>query len=69
MCYACIYQRMTETELKNKLLETGIFIDNEWLDKYVELVVSNQGTSYTRFKTQNHHIIPVCVTIETEVLK
>ncbi len=60
MCYACIYQRMTETELKNKLLETGIFIDNEWLDKYVELVVSNQGTSYTRFKTQNHHIIPVC---------
>ena len=60
MCYACIYQRMNKTELKNKLLETGIFIDNEWFDKYLDLVINNDNKESERFRTQRHHIIPSC---------
>lgn len=60
MCYACIYQRMTKVELKSKLLSTGIFVDNEWLDKYVDLIITNQDTVEAKFKTQCHHVIPSC---------
>ena len=45
-------------ELKKKLLSTDIFIDNIYLDKYVELIIAN----LTRLKepkiTQKHHILP-----------
>lgn len=44
--------------LKQKLLELGIVKDNEWLDKYVELIESNRETKAEKFKTQKHHIIP-----------
>lgn len=44
--------------LKNKLLNTGIVIDNEYLDKYVNIIISNLNLPKIKFKTQNHHIIP-----------
>lgn len=41
--------------LKQKLLDTGYFIDNEWLEKYLTLVVDVPVSfSYT----EKHHIIP-----------
>lgn len=46
--------------LKVRLLSTGVFIDNEYLDKYVELVESNYDTKSESYKTQSHHIIPKC---------
>jgi hypothetical protein len=42
--------------LKQKLLSTNYFIDNNYLDQYVELV--SQPTEKAAFKTQSHHIIP-----------
>ena len=47
-------------ELKNKLLETGIFIDNEYLDLYCELINNNRNTVKEKHRTQCHHIIPRC---------
>ena len=44
--------------LKEKLLEIGLCIDNEYLDKYVELIKSNRETKREKFKTQKHHIVP-----------
>jgi len=44
--------------LKEKLLDIGLCIDNEYLDKYVELIESNRETKREKFKTQKHHIIP-----------
>lgn len=46
--------------LKQKLLDLNIFEDNEYLDKYVELIESNRETKKERFKTDKHHIIPRC---------
>ena len=41
--------------LKQKLLDTGYFIDNEWLEKYLTLVVDVPVSfSYT----EKHHVIP-----------
>ena len=45
-------------ELKTKLLDTNLFIDNEWLDKYVDLVLNNE-VKQEKFKTQKHHILQV----------
>ena len=44
--------------LKEKLLSLGIVENNEYLDKYVELIESNRETKREKFKTQKHHIIP-----------
>lgn len=44
--------------LKEKLLNTELFIDNEYLDKYVELIENNKETEKQKCKTQRHHIIP-----------
>ena len=46
--------------LKNKLLSLDVFLDNEYLDKYIELVESNFYTKRETKKTQSHHIIPKC---------
>lgn len=46
--------------LKEKLLTLNIFDNNEYLDKYCELIESNRDTKREKFKTQRHHIIPVC---------
>lgn len=43
------------TNLKQKLLDTGYFINNEWLEKYLALVVDVPVSfSYT----EKHHVIP-----------
>lgn len=46
--------------VKEKLLQLNIFVDNEYLDKYVELIQANLDTCYTKHKTQKHHVIPRC---------
>lgn len=43
---------------KEALLKTGYFVDNEYLDMYVDLVYKNRDTRYIRNATNNHHIIP-----------
>lgn len=45
-------------KLKIKLLNTGYFKDNEYLDKYCDLIFSNLETKYEKGKTQKHYIIP-----------
>lgn len=44
--------------LKEKLLLLELVIDNEYLDKYCELIENNRNTKKEKFKTQKHHIIP-----------
>lgn len=43
--------------MKQKLLETNLFIDNEYFEKYIELIVNNR-VAYSKGKTNRHHIIP-----------
>lgn len=51
---------MTNIELKNILLSLNIFIDNIYLDFYCSLIINNLNTLKEKYKTQSHHIIPVC---------
>ena len=44
-------------ELKNKLLATGYFIENEALYEYIMLISTNKTTE-PNYNTQTHHIIP-----------
>lgn len=43
-------------KLKEKLLNTGYFIDNEWLDKYCGLIEDNKDIVKDK-NTQKHHIL------------
>ena len=43
--------------MKNLLLKTGYFLDNDWLDKYVELLSKQTNIGYT----EKHHFIPVSI--------
>jgi len=45
-------------ELKSKLLRLNVFIDNNYLNKYIELCLNNINTVKIKFKTERHHIIP-----------
>ena len=45
-------------KVKSKLLELG-YIDNEWLDKYLEMLEANLSNKRDRQRTQEHHAIPV----------
>lgn len=47
------------TNLKEKLLNTSCFIDNEWLDKYIALIISAIKNKNTEV-FECHHIIPFC---------
>ena len=49
---------MIVQELKIKILATNYFIDNEYLDKYCELIFNNLERRREKYKTQRHHIIP-----------
>lgn len=54
--------------LKEKLLETNYFIDNTWLDKYIDLI--NQGTLTKAVDNyESHHIIPFCYFVKILNLK
>lgn len=44
--------------LVNILLETDLFIYNNYFKNYVELILNNLTTQFERSKTQQHHIIP-----------
>ena len=44
--------------LKKVLLNLGLVVDNEYLDKYCELIRKNKRTKPKKYKTQRHHIIP-----------
>lgn len=44
--------------LREKLLSLDIFVENEYFDKYIDLVKSNENTPVQKYKTQRHHIIP-----------
>ena len=46
------------TKVKTRLIELG-YIDNEWLDKYLEIIEANLETKRNRTSTQAHHAIPV----------
>lgn len=46
-------------KLKEDLLSTGFFLDNQYLDEYVELVLNNLDTIKVIGVTQEHHVIPV----------
>lgn len=48
-------------DIKTTLLDTQVFIDNEYLDKYTNLILANKDTISTKYVTQKHHIIPVNV--------
>ena len=44
--------------LKEKLLNLGLVKDNQYLDRYIELIEKNKETKKEKFKTNKHHIIP-----------
>lgn len=46
------------TKVKTRLIELG-YIDNEWLDRYLEIIEANLETKINRTSTQAHHAIPV----------
>ena len=50
---------MINNELKNILLDTGYFEDNEYLTAYVELV--SKDTTDTSSYSEKHHVIPVAI--------
>lgn len=49
---------ITKEILRKRLLDTDNFLDNEWLDKYIDLIISNIDTEKVKFKTHRHHILP-----------
>ena len=48
-------------DLKQKLLALAIVEDNEYLDKYISIIITNYKTARTKYKTQKHHIVPRAV--------
>ena len=49
---------ITFNELKTFLLKTQLFIDNEYLNKYINLIVDS-GSSARAEYTEKHHVLPV----------
>ena len=49
---------MEKQLIVNLLLETGLFIENQYIYKYADLITDNLNTEYIAKKTQQHHIIP-----------
>lgn len=45
-------------DLKDKLLQTGYFEDNEYLELYIKLMIVNKNRLYLKKSTNKHHIIP-----------
>ena len=48
---------MKET-LKNYLLNTTLFTDNDFLENYCELIINNLDNKKIKNITQVHHILP-----------
>lgn len=49
---------MSFSDLRDYLLSFDIFVDNEYFDKYLNLVFANLNTKREKFLTASHHIIP-----------
>ena len=47
----------TFTETKQRLMSAG-YVDNEYLDAYVGIIMQNKYTPVIKWKTQKHHILP-----------
>lgn len=47
-------------DIKEKLLNLGIIENNDYFEKYLQLIISNAETKKQKYKTQRHHIIPKC---------
>ena len=47
--------------LKEKLLNTALFLDNEALQSYINLITENKFNQLQKGKTQKHHIFPKCL--------
>lgn len=45
--------------IREKMLSTGLFEENDFFNKYCDLIERNETTKKQRCKTQRHHIIPV----------
>lgn len=48
---------MESQKIKEKLLKTNCFEDNEYLNKYCELIINNLSTKKEKHKTNSHHIL------------
>lgn len=48
----------TEESIKLFLLKTDLFVENEYFQKYVKLLLDNVLLSPIKFKTEAHHAIP-----------
>ena len=46
--------------LRKTLVDYNICEENEYLDKYVQLVTNNLLTKQVIYETEAHHVIPVC---------
>lgn len=53
-------------KLKKLLLDTGLVIDNQYLDEYIELILNNYSSAKIKNITQEHHSIPVCCYVVEE---
>lgn len=47
--------------IKEKLLETGLIQNNEYLSQYVQLITDNLFTLKQKGRTQLHHVFPRCL--------
>lgn len=50
---------LKQTELKQKLITTGYFVDNEYLNRYLDLVYNHEINP--AHYSENHHVIPVAL--------
>jgi hypothetical protein len=46
--------------LREKLLNTSLFVDNTFFQSYVDLIEKNISNNRQKSKTQKHHIFPKC---------
>lgn len=44
--------------IKEKMLSSGCFEDNQYLTFYLQLIKQNENTKVQKFKTNKHHILP-----------
>lgn len=47
-------------DLRKTLMDYNICEENEYLDKYLQLVNKNMLTEQVRYETELHHVVPVC---------
>ena len=49
---------MTKLALKNYLLSTNVFINNKYLNEYLDLILNNTNIKHKGYY-ENHHVLPV----------